>query len=54
MKDGVRLTQDGRPEGFLHKRESFETVRFEVVDGMIGLLTLSGIPKNSSRNFAGS
>ncbi len=40
MKDGVRLTQDGRPEGFLHKRESFETVRFEVVDGMIALLTL--------------
>jgi len=40
MKDGVRLTEDGRPEGFLYKRDSLQTVRFEVVDGMIGLLTL--------------
>jgi enoyl-CoA hydratase/carnithine racemase len=34
------LTEDGRPEGFLYKRDSLQTVRFEVVDGMIGLLTL--------------
>ena len=36
----VKLTEDGRPAGFLDCPEVFETVRYEVVEDGIGLLTL--------------
>jgi enoyl-CoA hydratase/carnithine racemase len=41
MTQGVRLTKEGRPEGFLHTREKLETVTFEIVDSHMGVLTLN-------------
>jgi enoyl-CoA hydratase/carnithine racemase len=41
MTQGVRLTKEGRPEGFLYTREKLETVTFEIVDSHIGVLTLN-------------
>ncbi|MEX2454968.1 MAG: enoyl-CoA hydratase/isomerase family protein [Rhodospirillaceae bacterium] len=36
----VRLDGNGRPVGFIDHPESFETIRFEVVEDAIGILTL--------------
>lgn len=37
----VRIDEAGRPTGFLDQPETFETIRYEVVEEGIGLLTLN-------------
>ncbi len=37
----VRLTGDGRPQGFIDHPDALETVRYEIVEDGIGLMTLA-------------
>jgi enoyl-CoA hydratase/carnithine racemase len=41
MSGTVRLTPDGKPEGFLHNRGELQTIKFEVVEECIGILTMN-------------